>query len=115
MKRLHEANLSEPDRAAVVAAAGLLRRLFPFVRGVALFGSRARSGAAADSDLDLLVVTDRAISRTERHTITGALSELGREIGAVFSSLVVDEESWSRGAYRVLPIYREIEREGIAA
>jgi predicted nucleotidyltransferase len=82
---------------------------------VVLFGSRARGEAAPDSDMDVLVLTARPVTREERHRVTGALSPLGREIGVMFSTLVVDEESWSRGMHRVLPIHAEIERDGVAA
>lgn len=115
MRTLHQANLDESGRTALRTAADAIHRSCPWVSRVVLFGSYARGEAWVDSDMDLLVLTSRPVSRAERHAITGALSPLGRNLGVMFSTLVADEESWSRGVYRVLPIHAEIERDGVAA
>lgn len=115
MKMLSESNLSEPDRAAATAAASLLRRSFPWVSRVVVFGSRARGDADVDSDMDLLVLTTGTITQDQRHAITGVLSPLGRELDVMFSTIVVPEAEWQEGIYRVLPIHAEVARDGVAA
>ncbi len=112
---LHLANLAEIDRAALWAAAKAIHGACPCAVRIVLFGSRARGEPAPDSDMDLLVLTARPLLRDERHTITAVLSPLGRELGIMFSTLVVDEQAWTGGPHSVLPIHTEIERDGIAA
>jgi hypothetical protein len=63
--------------------------------------------------VDLLVVTDRPLSRHKRHEITDAVFEVNLQHGTNFSTLVVDAESWETGMMSVLPIRDEIIRDGI--
>ncbi|MEW6701412.1 MAG: nucleotidyltransferase domain-containing protein [Bacteroidota bacterium] len=83
------------------------------IKEVILFGSAVRNVSDSESDLDLLVITQFPISRNERHLITDLVFEVNLNYATNFSTLVVDEESWNRGLYSVLPINNEILSEGI--
>ena len=114
MKSLDEINLNEKDRQAVIKAAAILREHFP-VEQVVLFGSKARGEDDAESDIDLLMLTSRALSYDEKTQITNALYDLQLELEVVISTLVVPTEEWKHGLYQVLPIRHKIEQEGVAA
>ena len=114
MRTLDEISLSENDRQAVMAAAGILRKQFPVER-VVLFGAKARGDADAESDIDLLVLTSRPITDADKQAMTEALFDLQLEMEVVISKLVVPLEEWEHGLYQVLPIRQEVEREGVAA
>jgi len=114
VRTLDEISLREQDRRAVKAAAAILRQQFP-VEQVVLFGSKARGDDDAESDIDLLVLTGRLMSWQERREITNSLFDLQLELEVVISTLIVPLEEWERGLYQVLPIRREVEREGVAA
>jgi len=83
------------------------------IKALVLFGSLARGQADEESDVDLLVVTARPLSRWERHEITGIVFEVNLQYDTNFSTLVVDVESWETGIVSVLPIRDEIIRDGV--
>jgi predicted nucleotidyltransferase len=98
----------------VIAAARLLTARFPVVR-VLLFGSKASGRDHPESDIDLLVLTSRRLSWRERDAITDALFDVEMEFEVVLSTLVLSEEEWEHGPYKILPIHDEVERHGVAA
>src|SRR4051812_40704890 len=114
MRKLHEIVLSERDRRAVEQAAEALRRDFS-VEQVVLFGSKARGDDDEESDIDLLVLTARKVTRDERDRMISAIYELELRLGVVVSFLTVPTEEWLHGLYQVLPLRFEVERDGVAA
>jgi uncharacterized protein len=78
-----------------------------------LYGSFARGQADEESDVDLLIVTSKPLSRFERHEITNVVFEVNLQHDTNFSTLVVDRESWETGIISVLPVRDEILRDGI--
>jgi predicted nucleotidyltransferase len=114
VRTLAEIELSKADRAAIVAAAQLLRDRFPVV-AVRLFGSKATGRDDAESDIDLLVLTSRPLQWRERDAITDALFDIEMEFDVVVSTLVASEQEWLHGPYQVLAIRAEVERHGVAA
>jgi len=83
------------------------------IRALVLYGSFARGQADEESDVDLLVVTARPLSRLERHEITDVVFDVNLQHDTSFSTLVVDLKSWEGGLFSVLPIRDEIIRDGI--
>ena len=83
------------------------------VKRLILFGSLVRGEADEESDIDLLVLTDKPLNRASRHQITDIVCEVNLECDSNLSTLVADEDSWERGLMSFLPIKREIEREGV--
>jgi len=92
----------------------LLRKRFPVLE-VILFGSKARGDDDSESDIDLLVLTSRELSRSERHAITDALFPLQLRHDVVLSVLILSVEEWESGVASVLPIHDEILEQGAAA
>ena len=112
-RTLDDTNLNVIERQAL---ADLRTRLFAewgFVEEVILFGSAARGTADAESDIDLLVLTMYALPYQQRHQITGILTDINNLYETNFSSFVVDRTEWEEGVMAVLPIKREIERDGV--
>jgi predicted nucleotidyltransferase len=85
---------------------------FP-IKDYILYGSTVRGEADDESDLDLLIVTSKALTRFKRHEITDIVFEVNLQFGTNFSTLVVDRESWETGMISVLPLRNEILREGV--
>ena len=114
MRGLRDINLADNERRAIEAASSLLRARFP-VKQVVLFGSKARGESEQESDIDLLVLTTRPLAWREQCLIIDALYPLQLEHGVLFSPLIVAADDWTAGLYQVLPIRREIDRDGVAA
>jgi predicted nucleotidyltransferase len=114
MRTLGDVELGAGDRAAIVAAAKVLRERFP-VDSIYLFGSKATGRDDPESDIDLLVLTSRPLGLRERDAVTDILFDIVMHFEVVICTLVVDLDAWQHGAYQVLAIHDEIERDGVAA
>jgi|SRR3990172_12975006 len=78
-----------------------------------LFGSVTRNEADAESDTDLLILTEKKLSHYERHEITNIVCDINLEYDTNFTTIVVDMDSWENGMISVLPFHDEVERDGI--
>jgi len=114
MRTLEEIHLSAADRGAIEDAAALVRQRFP-VAEIVLYGSKARGTDDPESDIDLLLLTSRSLSWRERRAVTEELFDVELKHDVVLSTIIVSREEWFHGPYTVLPIRREIERDGVAA
>ncbi len=83
------------------------------VEQLILFGSTVRGDFDKESDIDLLIITKREYSRSERHEITDLVFEINLEYGTNISTTVVDIRSWSSGLFSILPIKQEIKEDGV--
>jgi predicted nucleotidyltransferase len=72
------------DESALRAGAEVVRSRWPGVQVVYLFGSEARGGASAASDVDLAVVAPRSLAAYERFVLQEDLARaLGRDVDLV--------------------------------
>src|SRR4030042_6233540 len=83
------------------------------VKLYALFGSVVRDEADAESDTDLLILTEKKLSHYERNEITDIVCDINLEYDTNFTTIVVDMDSWKNGMVSVLPFHDEVERDGI--
>lgn len=114
MRRLEDIPLQRNDRLAIERATTVLKARFPVER-IILYGSKARGTDAPDSDIDLLVLTSRALSWPDQERLIAALYPIQLEYGVLLSPLVVEQADWEQGLHSVLPIHDEVERDGVAA
>ena len=110
---LKEVNLTSLQRQALQAAKEQIGQRFP-VRSFFLFGSYARGGASADSDIDLFVLTESKLSWQERFEITHILSNVNLEYDTLIHSVVTPVEEWESPVWSLLPIYEDIRDQGVA-
>jgi predicted nucleotidyltransferase len=113
MKKLSDINLSDDEIVAIEEATKLLRNSFP-VEEIILFGSKSRGDDDPESDIDLLVLTTRALTRKERHHLSDVLFPIQLKYDVVLSPLVVSAKEWRYGLISVLPIHDEIETQGVS-
>ncbi|MFH1108404.1 MAG: nucleotidyltransferase domain-containing protein [Planctomycetota bacterium] len=114
MRTLDQIRLKPNERAAIEAAAAILREKLP-VAQIILFGSKARGDDREDSDIDLLLLATRRLSWEERKQVVHLLYPLELQYEVIFGTLEVSEDDWFQGIYQVLPLRTEVERDGVAA
>ena len=111
MKSLQKVSLLKQEREAVETAVETLQQAVPIER-VILFGSKARGDADTCSDFDLLLLTTRPLHWTEEKAIVETLFDIGIVYDVLFSPLCVSSDEWESNAFRALPIYQEILKDG---
>lgn len=87
-------------------------KIFP-VDSYILFGSVSRRSDDEESDIDLLIITEKPLSYYERHMITDIITDINIKYDTNFTSIVIDVNSWENGMVSVLPFYNEVKRDGI--
>lgn len=107
--------MSPNQRAVVIARlyAETLRKKNLPVRSVIFFGSQARGDYQPDSDIDVLVVTDK-LDKKIRETILDEAFEISLNEDVVLTPIICDLERFESPLFRAQPLYQNITREGIA-
>jgi predicted nucleotidyltransferase len=80
---------------------------------VFLFGSRARNDFTEFSDWDFLVLVDGEVTTLRADKIRHSLYEIEWETGEVISTIIKSRQLWNDPNYRIVPLHRSVEREGI--
>ena len=112
MKTIDEISLTKNQQIAINKVKDMVTRNFN-VDKMYLFGSAARNNSDDESDTDLLILTKEKLSREVRHGITDIVFEINLANDTNLSTTVIDIDSWENGVYTVLPIHKEIDRDGI--
>jgi predicted nucleotidyltransferase len=81
---------------------------------ILLYGSRARGDSIDQSDWDFLILLDGKVNDKRTDRIRHSLYEIEWVTGEVISSIVRNKIEWNSLPYRSMPIYKVIDREGIA-
>jgi len=79
---------------------------------IILYGSRARGDERADSDWDILVLTDYPIDNKKESIFRDHLYDLELETGEPFSIFVYSKADWNT-RQRVTPFYFNVTNNGI--
>ncbi|MDD5673739.1 MAG: nucleotidyltransferase domain-containing protein [Chitinivibrionales bacterium] len=80
---------------------------------VILYGSRARNDFREYSDWDFLILVDGTVDTARVDRIRHLLYEIEWETGEVISTIVKSRQLWNNPDYRIVPLHKSVEREGI--
>ena len=80
---------------------------------VILYGSRARGDERADSDWDILILTDYPVDLATEEKFRDRLYDLELEIDEPLSVFIYSKNEWKR-RQRITPFYKNVNKEGIA-
>ncbi len=112
LSNLRNFRIQPNQRKAVLEAKKRLAAAFP-IREVIIFGSVAREEATEDSDLDLLVVTERSLSHKERGKMSDIVFDVDLKYHTNISLVIVDADSWYNGVFPLTSLYNEVARDGV--
>ena len=90
----------------------VVARLVPDAQ-VRLYGSAAKGKRTADSDYDVLVITQRKLSPSEIRELDGAVYGMQLEREVVLSVAVYAQEEWNSPVFRASPYRRNVLRYGV--
>ena len=105
--------LSENDERVFSLFAALVRRKFPDA-SIWAFGSRTRSTAAEDSDLDVCVVVDLLDDDVDR-AIMDVAWEVGFDNDVVISTITYSRQEFEQGPCSESALVRAVLDLGVAA
>ncbi len=80
---------------------------------VILYGSRARDDFREYSDWDFLVLVDGPVDTARTDRIRRILFEIELDTDQIISSIVRSRQEWNSPRYSVVPLHKNVEREGI--
>lgn len=104
--------MTEQENQLLIRFKSLLQRKLRRPQLVA-FGSRARGDAEADSDLDVLVLSEESESSV-RTFVSDCAWEAGLGSGIVISPVLVPQREWQNGLESASLLAQAVRREGIA-
>jgi predicted nucleotidyltransferase len=79
---------------------------------IILYGSRARGDERADSDWDILVLTDYPVDLNKERSFRDNLYDLELQTGEPFSIFVYSKSDWTT-RQKITPFYINVVQEGI--
>jgi predicted nucleotidyltransferase len=103
---------SKADKALLDRCRQAVRRAVPDA-DVILYGSRARGDAHEGSDYDILVLVDQPISIALKDQILSSIYPLELETEAMLTLVTYNRRQWESFPYREMPLYKNIERDGV--
>lgn len=89
-----------------------LLKSFPEVEMI-LFGSKVRGDFVDFSDIDVLILVDKEVGHELKDKIVEIAYDIELEFNIVFGLIIENKKSWRSSKYSVMPLFQNIEREGV--
>ena len=91
-----------------------LQKMFGEGIDLRLFGSAVRGDYRKHSDIDVLVLLPGRVDNTIEEKVFDAAYDIELKHGVIFGIIVYAREFWSSEVAASMPLYQNIEREGVA-
>lgn len=79
-----------------------------------LFGSVARGDDRKYSDIDLLVLLPGQVDHSVEETVFDAAYDMELKYSVVFGIIVYEKAFWNSDLAAIMPLHKNIDREGLA-
>lgn len=113
MKTLRNSKtLADADKALLERCRAAVVQIEPSAELI-LYGSRARGEGRQDSDWDLLILIDGPATLKAEDTFRRQIYPIELETGAVLTVLLASRADWQSPLYAAMPLYQNINREGL--
>ena len=107
---LHTVPLNYNEQQGVQGIIGEIKKRYPPVKRIILYGSKARGDFAEDSVIDLLFITDKEIPRSMKNQIIDAIYDHELRNDIVVSAIIISDSVFNNHGSTFL---RDVKREGI--
>ena len=104
--------LTENQNIALQSIKNELEKKFVLSRMI-IFGSTARGEADEESDLDVLILLNQAISHKQKHEIYSMVTHVNLEYDVNINLLIIDKKQWESKRFSALPLRFEVETDGV--
>ncbi len=91
----------------------LQQRLGGALSEIRVFGSRVRGEHTPESDLDVMILLNIPVDWQTRKEIRYFLAEISLEYDILLSARIFSVAEWRSPLFRITPLFKSIEREGI--
>lgn len=100
------------EKAIQVLKKELINRFGPDVE-LRIFGSVARGDYQEHSDVDILVVLPVPVNNAVEEQVFDMAYDIELEYGLVIGTIVYSKDFWYSARAAAMPLYKNIEREGL--
>jgi uncharacterized protein len=80
---------------------------------IILYGSRAREDFHEGSDWDFLILVDGIVDAVRTDRVRHAIYDVELETNEILSSIVKSRQEWHSPKFRIIPLHKNVDREGI--
>jgi uncharacterized protein len=109
---LKKMNLKENERKALQELKERLLKTYPGVE-IILYGSKARGDFDKESDIDLLILVEPAVTSRLEEEITHITFDIELNYDVVFGKIVESKNFWNSHLAKAMPLHWNIEKEGV--
>jgi len=110
---LDQLNLKDNQKKALLELKKRLLGRFPGAE-IILYGSKARGDFDEESDIDVLIILKNRVDDSLREEVFSMSFKVELKYDVIFGVLVEPEDFWNSPLAKAMPIYWNIDREGIA-
>jgi predicted nucleotidyltransferase len=105
-------NQKQIEKALQALKQGLVHRFGTYVE-LRIFGSVARGDYHEHSDIDILVVLPDKVDNAVEEQVFDMAYDIELEYGLVIGTIVYSRDFWYSDRAAVMPLYKNIQREGL--
>lgn len=112
MKLITQAHLSTSERSALSEFTLAVKQYLSSV-DVILFGSKARGDDTEFSDIDILVITDNAVTGSVREQLAAMQFEIEMKYDVIIGLNIKNRGFWNSSQGSAMPLHANVQRDGI--